>query len=101
MQGADICDGNKTLILGLVWQMMRLNIIQTLTSLSKGGKEITDQDLINWANNFVKKSGKSTKINSFKDPTLRNALFFIDLLDSIKPGIVDYSLVTRGVTGKE
>jgi len=30
VQGADIVDGTKTLVLGLVWQLMRLNINQTL-----------------------------------------------------------------------
>ncbi|CAB4376909.1 fimbrin [Rhizophagus irregularis] len=98
IQGADICDGTKTLILGLVWQMMRMNIIQTLTSLSKGGRDITDNDLIKWANDTVSRGGKSSKISSFKDPALRNGIFLIDLLDSIKPGIVDYSLVTKGVS---
>ncbi|RIA92783.1 fimbrin [Glomus cerebriforme] len=98
IQGADICDGTKTLILGLVWQMMRMNIIQTLTSLSKGGRDITDNDLIKWANDTVSRGGKSSKINSFKDPTLRNGIFLIDLLNSIKPGIVDYTLVTRGIS---
>jgi plastin-1 len=98
IQGADICDGTKTLILGLVWQMMRMNIIQTLTSLSKGGRDITDNDLIKWANDTVSHGGKSSKIKSFKDPTLRNGIFLIDLLNGIKPGIVDYNLVTRGVS---
>ncbi|GBB89006.1 hypothetical protein RclHR1_15640004 [Rhizophagus clarus] len=98
IQGADICDGTKTLILGLVWQMMRINIIQTLTSLSKGGRDVTDNDLIKWANDTVSRGGKSSKISSFKDPTLRNGIFLIDLLNSIKPGIVDYALVTRGVS---
>ena len=100
IQGADICDGTKTLILGLVWQMMRMNIIQTLTSLSKGGRDITDNDLIKWANDTVARGGKSSKIQSFRDSTLRNGIFLIDLLNSIKPGIVDYTLVTRGISGK-
>ena len=38
IQGADITDGSKTLTLGLVWQLMRENVIQTLKSLSKDGK---------------------------------------------------------------
>jgi len=88
IQGADIVDGTKTLVLGLVWQMMRLNIIQTLVSLSKGGREITDADLVQWANDTVKRGGKSTKMNSFKDSSLRNGIFLIDLLDGIRPGIV-------------
>ncbi|CAG8525193.1 2325_t:CDS:10 [Ambispora leptoticha] len=98
IQGADICDGTKTLILGLVWQMMRQNIIQTLMSLSKGGRELTDQDLINWANDVVKRGGKTTRMRSFKDESLRNGLYFIDLLNGIRPGVVDYSLVTRGIS---
>ncbi|CAG8490424.1 5121_t:CDS:10 [Diversispora eburnea] len=98
IQGADICDGTKTLVLGLVWQMMRINIIQTLTSLSKGGREITDEDMVKWANDTVSRGGKSTKMRSFKDQSLRNGLFLIDLLNGIRPGVVDYSLVTRGVS---
>ncbi|CAG8590782.1 995_t:CDS:2 [Ambispora gerdemannii] len=101
IQGADICDGTKTLILGLVWQMMRQNIIQTLMSLSKGGRELTDQDLINWANDVVKRGGKTTRMRSFKDESLRNGIFFIDLLNSIRPGVVDYSLVTRGISEED
>ncbi|RHZ80368.1 hypothetical protein Glove_137g34 [Diversispora epigaea] len=98
IQGADICDGTKTLVLGLVWQMMRINIIQTLTSLSKGGREITDEDMVKWANDTVNRGGKSSKMRSFKDQSLRNGLFLIDLLNGIRPGVVDYSLVTRGVS---
>nr|CAG8555590.1 4086_t:CDS:10 [Entrophospora candida]CAG8612271.1 6171_t:CDS:10 [Entrophospora candida] len=98
IQGADIVDGTKTLILGLVWQMMRLNIIQTLISLSKGGREITDADLVQWANETVRRGGKTTKMNSFKDSSLRSGIFLIDLLNGIRPGIVDYSLVTRGIS---
>ena len=61
IQGADIVDGTKTLVLGLVWQMMRLNIIQTLVSLSKSRREITDVDLVQWANDTVKHGGNQQK----------------------------------------
>ncbi|CAG8626200.1 2429_t:CDS:10 [Acaulospora morrowiae] len=98
IQGADICDGTKTLTLGLVWQMMRMNIIKTLTSLSKGGREVNDDDLIRWANDTVSRGGKSTKMRNFKDPSLRNGIFLIDLLNGIRPGVVDYSLVTKGIS---
>ncbi|RUS18996.1 calponin homology domain-containing protein [Endogone sp. FLAS-F59071] len=98
IQGADIVDGNRTLTLGLVWQLMRENIIQTLESLSKGGKHITDRDMIKWANDTVAKGGKSSKINGFKDAGLRSGIFFLDLLNGIRPGVVDYGMVTRGVS---
>lgn len=101
IQGADIVDGSKTLTLGLVWQLMRKNIVQTLASLSKGGREITDTDIVRWANDTVKKGGKSSSMRSFKDPSNRTAVFFLDLLDSLKPGYVDYSLVTQGKTSED
>lgn len=93
IQGSDITDGTRTLVLGLVWQLMRISITQTLATLSKGGKGVTDQDMVRWANDTVKKGGKSSTMRSFKDPSLSNAIFFLDLLNGVRPGIVDYSLV--------
>ena len=94
-------DGQRTLTLGLVWQMMRKNILSTMASLSKNGKEISDTEIVKWANDQVKKGGKSTTMRSFKDPGLKDAKFFLDLLDSIKPGYVDYSLVYDGRNDEE
>ena len=96
IQGSDIVDGTKTLVLGLVWQLMRISINQTLASISKNGKGVTDQEMVRWANDTVKKGGKSSAMRSFKDPSLSNAVFFLDLLNGVKPGIVDYSLVNNG-----
>lgn len=96
IQGADIVDGTRTLTLGLVWQLMRLNISSTLKSLGKGGRGVSDQDMIAWANNVVKQNGKTSTMRSFKDPSIKNAKFFLDLLDGLRKGIVDYSLVTPG-----
>ncbi|KAH7345622.1 fimbrin [Rhizoctonia solani] len=97
IQGSDIVDGTKTLVLGLVWQLMRLSIYKTLSSLTKSGRPPTDQDLLGWANNTVRgRSGttpNSPPLRSFKDPALSSAVFFLDLLDAMRPGIVDYSLV--------
>ncbi|KAI8446316.1 fimbrin [Phakopsora pachyrhizi] len=96
VQGADIVDGTKTLVLGLVWQLMRKSVFATLASLSKGNREITDSDMIRWANDRVRAAGKKTSMRSFKDPSLREGIFYLDLLDAIKPGYVDYSLVYHG-----
>lgn len=101
IQGADIVDGTKTLTLGLVWQLMRLNITKTLSSLSKAGRGVSDSDMVAWANNLVKSSGKSSQIRSFKDPQLKTAVFFLDLLNALRPGIVDYSLVNAGRSEEE
>ncbi|KAF9475414.1 Ca2+-binding actin-bundling protein [Pholiota conissans] len=94
IQGADIVDGKKTLVLGLVWQLMRLNITRTLTALSKTGRPMTDQEMLKWANTTAQKAKPSVRpIRSFKDPSITTGLFFLDLLDAIRPGIVDPNLV--------
>jgi len=95
--GTDIQDGNKKLTLAFVWQLMRENIVQTLKSLSKGGKEITEADIIEWANATVRAGGKASTMASFKDPGLGNGIFFLDLLHGMRNGIVNYGLVTDGV----
>ncbi|GAA5907788.1 hypothetical protein JCM6882_004557 [Rhodosporidiobolus microsporus] len=101
IQGADLVDGQRTLTLGVVWQMMRRNILSTMASLSKGGREVSDSDIVRWANEQVQKGGKRSSMRSFKDPSLKNARFFLDLLDSLKPGYVDYELVYEGRNDEE
>ncbi|KAI8146774.1 fimbrin [Fennellomyces sp. T-0311] len=101
IQGADIVDGTKTLTLALVWQLMRENIIHTLQSLSKGGRSVTDQDMVRWANETVQRGGKTSRMQSFRDPSLRTGIFFLDVLNGLKPGYVDYSLVTAGRTDED
>ncbi|KAF7724452.1 fimbrin [Apophysomyces ossiformis] len=101
IQGSDIVDGQKTLTLGLVWQLMRENIVHTLESLTKAGRSVTDADMVRWANDVVKRSGKQSSMRSFRDPSLSTGIFFLDVLNGLKPGIVDYSLVTPGRTEED
>ncbi|KAG9311788.1 calponin homology domain-containing protein [Chiua virens] len=94
IQGADIVDGRRTLVLGLVWQLMRMNITKTLMGLSGSGRPITDQEMLKWANTTVQKGKPGARsIRSFKDPSLTTGIFFLDLLDALRPGIVDPALV--------
>lgn len=101
IEGSDILDGNKMLTLGLVWQLMRRNINNTLSSLSINGKEVSDMDILKWANSMVTKGGKSSSVRSFKDPSLANGIFLLDVLHGMKPGYVDYDLVTPGNTEED
>ncbi|EPY53995.1 fimbrin [Schizosaccharomyces cryophilus OY26] len=98
IQGADINDGSRTLTLALVWQMMRMNITKTLHSLSRGGKTLSDNDMVAWANSMAAKGGRGSHIRSFRDPSLSNGIFVLDVLHGIKSEYVDYSLVTDGST---
>jgi len=102
IQGSDIVDGNKTLTLALVWQLFRFHVVSILKGLSKNkGGEITDNDIIKWANETVAASGKHSKMDHFKDASLRNSIFFIDLLAAVKPSLIDYSLITDGHSDKD
>lgn len=96
MQGADIVDGSPTLTLGIVWQMMRENVTQTMKKLSKSGRDITDMEMIRWANEAVQRGGKTSKVGSFKDPSFKTGVFVCDVLNGVRPGSVDYAMVSRG-----
>jgi hypothetical protein len=52
--GSNILDGNKTLTLGLVWQIMRAYTLSILQELAKSSTPIADKDIIDWANEKVK-----------------------------------------------
>ncbi|KAJ0972438.1 hypothetical protein J5N97_020397 [Dioscorea zingiberensis] len=101
--GNDIVQGNKKLILAFLWQLMRYNILQLLKNLKfhSHGKEITDADILKWANCKVKDSGRHSRMESFKDKKLSNGIFFLELLTSVEPQVVNWSLVTRGDSGSE
>ncbi|RCH92708.1 fimbrin [Rhizopus azygosporus] len=101
IQGSDIVDGQRTLTLGLVWQLMRENVVHTLQSLNKNGRPVSDQDLVRWANETVQRGGKNSRMTSFKDPSLSTGVFFLDVLNGMKPGYVDYSMVTDGRTEED
>jgi len=102
--GNDIVQGNKKLILAFLWQLMRYNILQLLKNLRfhSNGKEITDNDILVWANKKVKNSGKhQSRMESFKDRSLSSGTFFLDLLSAVEPRVVNWSLVTKGEKDEE
>lgn len=103
VQGADITDGQRTLTLGLVWQLMRRDIINTLSALAQrqGKRELTDNDMIRWANDMSKKGGRNSSIRSFKDPAIGTGIFLLDVLNGMKSSYVDYDLVTPGKTDED
>ncbi|KAH3296698.1 Fimbrin, actin-bundling protein [Aspergillus fumigatus] len=103
VQGADITDGQRTLTLGLVWQLMRRDITNTLSSLARrmGKREITDAEMIRWANDMSRKGGRTSSIRSFKDQTIGTGIFLLDVLNGMKSSYVDYDLVTPGRSDEE
>lgn len=100
IQGADLTDGQRTLTLGLVWQLMRRDIVSTLSGLAQrmGKRELSDSDMIKWANDMSRKGGKTSAVRSFKDPAITSGIFLLDVLNGMKSNYVDYDLVTPGKT---
>ncbi|CAL0315947.1 unnamed protein product [Lupinus luteus] len=101
--GNDFVQGNKKLLLAFLWQLMRFNMLQLLKNLRSHsqGKEITDADILNWANNKVKRAGRTSQMESFKDKNLSSGIFFLDLLSAVEPRVVNWSLVTKGETDED
>lgn len=93
--GKDIFDRNKVLTLGLVWQLMRTHVISILQSLSGSNKPIADNEILSWANNKLSGAGKKSTINGWKDSSLATAVPIVDLVDAVKPGLADYSLIEK------
>ncbi|TKY57358.1 Fimbrin-1 protein [Spatholobus suberectus] len=101
--GNDIVQGNKKLILALLWQLMRFTMLQLLKNLRSHsqGKEISDADILKWANRKVKSTGRTSHIESFKDKSLSSGLFFLELLSAVEPRVVNWNLVTKGESDDE
>uniref|UniRef100_A0A3Q2DEP1 Plastin-3 n=1 Tax=Cyprinodon variegatus TaxID=28743 RepID=A0A3Q2DEP1_CYPVA len=92
--GQDLNEGNETLTLALVWQLMRRYTLNILEDLGDG--EVAGEDLIiSWVNKTLKEAGKSSSIKSFKDKSISTSLPALDLIDAIQPQSVNYDLVKK------
>jgi plastin-3 len=98
IDGKDLFDGNPTLTLALVWQLMRAYTLSILTKLAgqDGGHPIAEKEIIAWVNDKLERSGKKSRIASFNDPSIADSLAIIDLVDCVKKGSVNYTLVKPG-----
>ncbi|XP_041864455.1 plastin-3 [Melanotaenia boesemani] len=93
--GQDLNDGNATLTLALVWQLMRRYTLNVLEDLGDGEK-VNDDIIVKWVNKTLAEAGKSTKISSFKDKEISSSLAVLELIDAIQPGSISYELIKTG-----
>lgn len=99
IQGKDIYDGNATLTLALVWQLMRAYTLTVLAQCTQSGDTLaTDKEIIAWVNAKLKQCGKQSHIKSFQDSVISDARVVMDLIDAIKPGTINYELVKSGTS---
>lgn len=71
--GHDIAEGNMKLTLSILWQLMRYDAFQLLSSLTQNNKVVTDVDILGWANDKVAEAGKDIRVSSFKDKGTRTS----------------------------
>uniref|UniRef100_A0AAY4DAQ1 Fimbrin n=1 Tax=Denticeps clupeoides TaxID=299321 RepID=A0AAY4DAQ1_9TELE len=98
--GQDLNEGNRTLTLALLWQLMRRYTLNILEELGDGQK-VNDDTIVTWVNNTLSEAGKPT-ISGFKDGSISSSLPVLDLIDSIQHGSIRYDLVkTEDLTDEE
>uniref|UniRef100_A0A8C3AGZ1 Plastin-3 n=1 Tax=Cyclopterus lumpus TaxID=8103 RepID=A0A8C3AGZ1_CYCLU len=82
--GQDLNDGNATLTLALVWQLMRRYTLNVLEGLGDGQK--VNDDII---------------VNCYIDKEISSSLAVVELIDAIQPGSINYDLVKTGSLSDE
>uniref|UniRef100_A0A8C8ANQ6 Plastin 1 n=1 Tax=Otus sunia TaxID=257818 RepID=A0A8C8ANQ6_9STRI len=92
--GHDLNEGNPTLTLALVWQLMRRYTLNVLSDLGEGEK-VNDEIIIKWVNRTLANANKKTSITSFKDKSISTSLPVLDLIDAIAPKAVRPEMVKR------
>ncbi|NXK51021.1 PLSI protein, partial [Chauna torquata] len=92
--GHDLNEGNPTLTLALIWQLMRRYTLNVLSDLGEGEK-VNDEIIIKWVNQTLSNANKKTSITSFKDKSISTSLPVLDLIDAIAPKAVRSEMVKR------
>ena len=80
---------------------MRAYTLTGLVMLRGDGREptdVNDTEIIDWVNSKLESGNKSSRIASFKDPSIAVGVVVLDLVDAIKSGSVKYDLVKAGGT---
>ncbi|KAK5639053.1 hypothetical protein RI129_011545 [Pyrocoelia pectoralis] len=94
--GQDLNEGNITLTLALIWQLMRAYTLSILSQLAQTGNPIVEKEIVQWVKAKLENAGKKSSINNFQDASIKDATVVIDLIDAIKPGAINYELVRTG-----
>ncbi|XP_044589416.1 plastin-2 isoform X3 [Cotesia glomerata] len=99
--GQDINDGNATLTLALIWQLMRSYTLSVLSGLVGNSGKTVEKEIVQWVNSKLQAAGKTSSIKSFQDDAISTGRPVLDLIDAIKPGIVNYDLVKTSETEED
>lgn len=92
LSGPDIAAGNPKLVAAVVWQMMRHHTLRILSSVAFKGFDVTESQVLEWANARL---DASEKLSGFSDSRLATSVPLLRVMHSVRP-CVDWSLVTEG-----
>ena len=105
--GLDILDcKDPKLLYALLYKCLQfhsLQIVSRALGLNQSGistRDIDESEIIDWANEKCEDNGASGDLESFKSADLANSVFFMDLLEAMEPGVVDWDIL-KGVESKE
>ncbi|GIQ87482.1 hypothetical protein KIPB_009527, partial [Kipferlia bialata] len=80
IDGQDIAKGNRKLTLGVIWQVMRYDILHFLTALGK-----SEKDVLTWVNATLAKAGHTVSVRTFGEHITRDCTLYASLLKQIEP----------------
>uniref|UniRef100_A0A1I8HW62 TGc domain-containing protein n=1 Tax=Macrostomum lignano TaxID=282301 RepID=A0A1I8HW62_9PLAT len=102
IRGKSLLDGDEMPTLALLRQLM---LSHNPAAVSRGdsrvenSKRLVDENtIVEWTNEQLQRGGKKSRLRSFLDASLGNCHCLLDLIDCLRPGYVDYSLVLPGAT---
>jgi plastin-3 len=75
---------------------MRAYTLSVLSQLANTGSATIEKEIVAWVNKKLQAAGKESSIKSFQDSSIGNAKVVLDLIDAIKPGSINYELISHG-----
>ena len=68
LPGSDLFEGNQTLTLAILWQLMRSYTLSLLSRLGQDQEPINEEQIVNW----IRSQG--VIIKNFQDKSIRNSV---------------------------
>lgn len=118
----DIIDRNPKILHALLYRLLRYHSLQICTqaigegdgvaqpaaegrkrssSKSRNLQDVDEKVVVQWVNTKIMESDEGSSVmKSFRDPENKNSVMFMDLLEAMRPGIVNWEIM-RGIESKE
>ena len=101
----DIIDRNPKILNALLYRLLRfhsLSIVAEATGVdARSLKDVDEKVVVNWVNEKLASSEEGGSImKSFREPENKNSVLFMELLEAMRPGIVNWEIM-RGIESRE